>query len=82
MTVVWDDDGDGTVYDHQGTAIGTVSPDQYDFPDDIQSVISETFRKEANLGNSPVMSSYAGELLLQKIDEDIERTSQGATVPQ
>ena len=82
MTIIWDDNGDGTVYDHNGAAIGTVDPTTtYRYPGDIQSVLSDTFREEANLGNSPVMSVYAGELLMQKADGDIARTSEGATIP-
>ena len=82
MTIIWDDDGDGTVYDHNGHEIGTIDPEKpYVYPSDVQTLVSDVWREEADLGNSPVMSIYAGELLIRKVDGDIARTSDGHTVP-
>ena len=82
MTIIWDDAGDGTVYDHNGDIIGTVDLDEsLTYPRDVQSTISDAIREDSDFDNTPFVSQYAFELLLRKIDMDIERTSKGVSAP-
>ena len=75
MTIVWDDAGDGTVFDHNDDPIGTLDPDEpLTFPSDVQDVINDTYRESED-------NDYREELLLRKIDADIARTSKSGSVP-
>lgn len=42
------------------------------FPDDIKQVMRETWEEEASLGNSPVMNTRAGHILMDLATENIE----------
>ena len=82
MSIIWDDNGDGTVYDHNGDAIGTVDLNgPLTYPSDVQTIISDKIREDTDFENTPFVSEYAFELLLRKVDGDIRRTSEGASVP-
>lgn len=45
----------------------------YHTSDDVLAVMQDVWETEANLGNSPVMSVRAGYILMDMIQENIER---------
>ena len=69
MTIIWDDDGNGEIYDGNGDVIGIVDPSEsLIYPDDIQSVINAAYIDSDD-------EQYRDELLLDKIDGNIKRSS-------
>jgi len=69
MTIVWDDANDGTVYDHNGDKIGLLDPKKrLRYPQDLQKIVNEAYKKSDS-------DTYRENLLLQKLDLDIKRTS-------
>jgi len=79
MTWYWDEDGEDTirVWDHNGEKVSSGREHSgwgvNGYPSEVTDVMRETFEYESSFGNSPVMGGYAGQILLNWIDEDIER---------
>lgn len=63
---VWEDDPQFT-----GVVTTIDVSNGYTVPDDVTEVMRETFRTEANMGNSPVLNQRAGEILMDWVDENI-----------
>lgn len=57
------------VYDHNGDVVGQADEAS---TGEVKRIMRETFETEANLGNSPVLNQYAGQILVHWIDGDIE----------
>lgn len=63
---VWEDDPEFT-----GVVATIDISDGYRLPDDVQNVMRETWKSEANLGNSPVMDVRAGYIIMDMVTENI-----------
>ncbi|WP_121820045.1 hypothetical protein [Halostella salina] len=65
--VVWEDDSE-----FSGVVRTIDVSDGYSLPDDVKTVMRDTWEENANLGNSPVMDVRAGYILMDMATEDIE----------
>lgn len=68
------DAGNLSIYDHNGDHITTLMNDGsgFEIPGDIEDVMRQEWEASANLGESPVMDIYAGEVLMRMATGDIE----------
>lgn len=81
MTWYYDISDDGSImdiYEDDAEFTGKITTLQNDgsgfrIPDEVRDVMRETWEKEANLGNSPVMSARAGQILMDMECECIEK---------
>lgn len=63
------------LYDHTGNLVASDVPfsgSWSDYPPEVTAKMREIWEGEVNLGNSPVMSEYAGRLLMHMVEGDIE----------
>jgi len=72
---IQDDNSRMDIYDHTGTNVQTLQNDGSGFsvPEDVHAVMRDVWEQEANLGSSPVMTKYAGEILMHMVTQDIEQ---------
>lgn len=71
------DDSSMEIYEDDPEFTGQIATLQnegsgFRLPNDIQTVMRETWEAEANLGNSPVMNVRAGHILIDLVTENIK----------
>lgn len=65
---VWEDDPE-----FAGIVLTIDLSDEWTYPDDIKSIMRETWEEQASIGNSPVMDVRAGHILIDLATDNIVR---------